>query len=215
MIAVPDSNAGKRLDLTSRIRRFCDEHGFGLWVADVRSGFRSGSWFPIVRPGATSTFEAADSTTDWAACAEWSLPVTFVGPARTHAVRAIVGYLAAYPEIKMWACSMSVVDDVAFVHTQLTSVAASVGSVEILNGRIDRHLTLEGQTTELHGADPATELPLLIATLGATPLSAPEQPGPESRLGHIAGFHVLMGPAKPIDPNTGVKSHSALGLLGD
>jgi hypothetical protein len=46
-IALQQPSSQLRFELTDILRRYCNERGFGLSLADTRIGYRSGNWFQI------------------------------------------------------------------------------------------------------------------------------------------------------------------------
>jgi hypothetical protein len=109
-IAMDHPAASRILDLSQRMQRYCAARGFGLWLADRRHGCRAGNWFPILPPPHDGIRSRAI-----ARC----LPLTFVGPARVGATGAIVSFISQYPGVGIAACSITTLDDLAFVHFQL------------------------------------------------------------------------------------------------
>jgi hypothetical protein len=205
LIALRDSTARQRLDLTDAVAEFCLHHGFGLWLADQRSGFRSGSWFPICERNEQVASAKYRSDMDTGATFDppRSMPVTFVGPARPGAVGAIVNYLAWHPEIRLWACSMSIVDDVAFVHFQLASTTSPAEDLDRGPGE-PVGAAERIWDAELADVAPPTVLPELLLAMGANSPPAEAPPDVVKDLHEkVADFHLLTGPAKVIDGRTG------------
>jgi hypothetical protein len=192
-IGLPQTNARLRLQIADDLIRFCREHGFGLWLADSRSGYRAGSWFSVCQHDKTLVRRRFDGALDprGASRAYASLPVTFVGPARLDSVRAILDFLTYFPELGILACSMAIIDDIAFVHLQLTINAVS-------NARLDWLNEVLHDTTLASPKDTPTLLPAILSHL----LVGEEyevNPEVRLRLAHRAGdYHMLVGPALPV-----------------
>ena len=113
-IAAPAPATRSHLDIAERITRFCHEHGYSLWLRDTRPGYRTGNWFPVLN--------AEEDAGDRGAAAKMVrsvLPVTFVGPARVGSTRAIVAALRKIRRVGVAACSITLLDDLAFIHLQL------------------------------------------------------------------------------------------------
>lgn len=113
-LARPDSRT--RIALATGIADHCADRGYGLWVADTRVGHRAGNWFQIVPlPRVDEHEPEPDDDAPVLTC----LPVTFVGPARIGSSDSIIDYLGRFPDLGIAACTMSTLDDLAFVHLQL------------------------------------------------------------------------------------------------
>jgi hypothetical protein len=111
-LARPDART--RTALATEMARYCAERGYGFWVADSRAGHRAGNWFQVLglERGTERDAGPADPV-------RTCLPVTFVGPARIGSSHAIVDHLSTFPDVGIAACTISSLDDLAFVHLQL------------------------------------------------------------------------------------------------
>ncbi|MGW3962677.1 hypothetical protein ACWED2_22855 [Amycolatopsis sp. NPDC005003] len=114
-IALQHPSAELTFEIADRIIRYCDERGFRLWLADTRLGHRTGNWFrirahPVEEPHPSEEPEGVLSTI---------IPVTFVGPARVGSTHALVSLLLQFPEIGVVGASITLLDDLAFIHLQL------------------------------------------------------------------------------------------------
>lgn len=120
-IATDDPSVAAAFRLTSRITKYCNEKGLGLWIADTRPGNRTGNWFSI---RAHERKLARDSYPNWTDAHhnnafEGCIPVTFVGPARTGSTHAILAFLKEIHGVSVVACSIASLDDLALIHLQL------------------------------------------------------------------------------------------------
>lgn len=46
-IALPDASSAKRLKVADEVIGYCEQQGFGLWLADTRLGYGIGSWYQM------------------------------------------------------------------------------------------------------------------------------------------------------------------------
>lgn len=109
-IALEQPSAARTLELSEHLRRYCAQRGFGFWLADTRQGRRAGNWFEVDRPSHHDAGSPAVKS---------CIPITFVGPARVGSTHAIVSFLRQYRNIGIAACSVTSLDDLAFIHLQL------------------------------------------------------------------------------------------------
>jgi hypothetical protein len=118
-LALGESSAERRLQLGRHLIDYAKEHGFGLWLEDSRIGYRTGSWFHVcsVDPGLAAENDAAEPDDSQVSMC---LPVTFVGPARVGSTSALMRYLESLPFVGVVGCSNTTLDDLAFIHLQLS-----------------------------------------------------------------------------------------------
>ncbi|MEU8633181.1 hypothetical protein AB0C38_13495 [Amycolatopsis sp. NPDC048633] len=145
-IALPRPSAELAFALADRISSYCSEHDLGLWVRDTRLGCRTGNWFEII-----GTPVRGDLPQDEEETIEHILPVTFVGPARVGSTRSIVEALADLPHAGVAGCSITLLDDLAFIHLQLA---------------LSYHLDTELVRTSAAGKDPASFMQEVMARTG-------------------------------------------------
>jgi len=191
-LALPRATTALRLDVADAFAAFCRRTGVGLWLADSRSGYRTGNWFTICEHDTEKVLEAFDRSLNPKGVrrAHSCLPVTFVGPARRDAVSAILDYLDHYPELGVLGCSMATIDDIAFIHMQL-AINALPG--EELLPRVNAAL----DAMPLARAEPAA-LPEILSHL-VTRAPREVDPNTKLRFAHRVGdHHLLVGPALPV-----------------
>jgi hypothetical protein len=123
--------------------------------------------------------------------AEGCLPLTLVGPAREGSMHAILSFLGQFPAIGLLGCSMTVLDELAFLHLQLSVNGASRARLAAVNSGIADLLA--------SGAGPADVLPQVVQQLLRD--HRVELPGEEhtGRLIDRAGdYQTVVGPALPV-----------------
>lgn len=195
-IALHRPTASSRLELLKHASEFCTERGLAFWAADARSGPRAGNWFAICEADPARRRGHFGASAAEATAPRWSLPITFVGPARVGATRSVIRYLEMYDGVGVVACSMSIVDDVAFIHLHLTNVSEQRDDAAM-------NMDLDGITNYLAEEaaarfDPVELLPLVLPALGAPSRSlvrdAEERCTDLKR--RVADFHMLVGRVK-------------------
>ncbi|RZQ63796.1 hypothetical protein [Amycolatopsis suaedae] len=207
-VALTDNSAERQFLLGNHLRELCERRGYGFWVSDTRPGHRPGNWFQVCRsrPG----FEpAADEQVT--TC----LPLTCVGPARVGSTHAIVTFLRRYPQVGVVGCSGTSLDDLAFIHLQLSVDGVAAGRVN----RILRKL--------LDGPAPPPTRPheLLAALFHRLGLRGCAETAPADESTHPASdYQALLGPAFDYRPASTSDSlaiwvswqmaHSPAGLAG-
>jgi hypothetical protein len=199
-IALSKPTSAMRLKLLESASAFCDENGFGFWAADTRAGFRAGNWFSICQQNERHLSRYFENTLDPAdlEAPAWSMPITFVGPARVGAVKSIVAYLRSYQRLGVIACSMSIIDDVAFIHLQLTSKENKLANLNAFNGRVD-HIAMEPD--RLRQTEPMEILPSLLTEVAGDPMPGAANAAKPDLLRKVGDFHLLYGPARAVPPN--------------
>jgi hypothetical protein len=187
-IALRDASARRQIALGNRIRELCDEYGFSLWIGDFRPGHRPGNWFEVCRQE-----EDPAVVTDACPAPEQRLttclPVTCAGPARIGSTHSIMTLLRRYPAVGVAACSGTALNDLSFIHLQL-----SIQDVDAV--RLNRILEkLLGSGTV--PTRPSALLEALFDRLGLRKERArPEVTGPAS------DYQTFVGPAfdyQPVD----------------
>jgi hypothetical protein len=159
-IALPQPSAELTFALADRITRYCSERGLSLWVRDTRPGCRTGNWFKII--GAPEQGSSQSHEQDRAI--EHILPVTFVGPARVGSTFSIVEALAGLPQVGVASCSITLLDDLAFIHLQLA---------------VPFHINAELVRARAIGSDPASFMQEVLRRAGnhREKLAVPETAG--------------------------------------
>lgn len=118
-IALDAPSVAERMRLAAHLENYCESRGYRMWLSDTRPGYRAGNWFSI-RARARGDEKRRPS---WMSRVDdrvgHVLPVTFVGPARVGSTYAIVSYLQQFDQVGILGCSITALDDLAFVHLQL------------------------------------------------------------------------------------------------
>lgn len=202
-IALPEPSASLRLRLMDAASTFCDENGFALWVGDARSGFRAGNWFSVCLHSPKRLDEYFEHSVEAGGDRPpvRSLPVTFVGPARVGAVKSIVRYLRHYAPVGVTACSMSIMDDVTFIHLQLTSEAINNGDATAVTRKLDEAMTSGGHPLRPQQVEPLKLLPKLVEHLVGRAIDTPPNGLVTDLTRKVGDFHLLSGPARTIPSN--------------
>lgn len=120
-VALRSRSAASRFDFVDKLVAYCRERGFGTWVNDTRDGYRAGVWFGVVTHDRTLARHSHPTYADRRGDrqAHVVMPVTIVGPARVGSTSAVLAYLSRAPEVGLVACSVTSLDDLAFIHLQL------------------------------------------------------------------------------------------------
>lgn len=124
VFALQNPTSRRRMKMASRLADYCSERGYGLWLGDLRPGHAQGNWFRVQDhdPAASKRFiERQPELRRSNAPIEKVMPVTLVGPARVGSTNAIMSVLSRCPRLGVAGCAITALDDVAFVHLQLTS----------------------------------------------------------------------------------------------
>jgi hypothetical protein len=114
-IAAPAPTTRNHLEIAERITEFCQENGYSLWLRDTRPGYRTGNWFKVLNNADRGARDSGTQTKEVGRV----VPVTFVGPARIGSTRAVVAALRKIQRVGVAACSITLLDDLAFIHLQL------------------------------------------------------------------------------------------------
>lgn len=137
-IAVQHPSARLRFELTDILRRYCSERGFGFWLSDTRIGYRSGNWFQIcIHADDLSRRDRRDLAAQVdSRPVEACLPVTFIGPARIEATHTIVSFLCQFSNVGIISSSITTLDDLAFIHLELSASGVRRSSLLYLNSQL-------------------------------------------------------------------------------
>ena len=193
-IGLDQPSASLRLRVADAFAEFCAQRGFGLWLADLRPGYRTGNWFAICRHDRNLVRTVFDGAMDpkGASRVYSCLPVTLVGPARVGATHAILQLLSEYPQVGVVACTETIIEDIAFIHLQLTVNGVPSSRLAGLNASLD-----EVRST---GDDPSALLPRVLPLL--VNAGGPSPAGPRSAPG-IVDYQMIMGSAFPLESALG------------
>ena len=187
-VALHEPSSQLRFDLTDVLRRYCSERGSGLWLADSRAGYRSGNWFQICQPAddlsRRERRELAASVDSRAV--EACLPVTFIGPARIGSTYAIVSFLRQFGDIGIISCANATLDDLAFIHLQLSFKGLRRSTLREVN------LRLAGQST--WWADPAGALAYIYEKITGSGRRSSSYATAGDLQKHAGDYQALVGP---------------------
>jgi hypothetical protein len=200
-IALDRPRADVRLQIADRLARHCEDRGLGFWLGDTRPGYRTGNWFlvhPHNRRLARAEYRRDADLRRAGNAADGCLPVTFVGPARPGTTHAILSFLGQHPQIGVLACSMTPLDELAFLHLQLAVGGASRARLAAVNDQIEGlHASGDGL---------AEVLPRIVrALLPADAEVSPEREHLQRLIGRAGDYQVVAGPALPVVPDGDVR----------
>lgn len=192
-MALRTPRAAVRLRIADRLADYCRARGLGLWLADTRPGYRRGAWFTVARhERSTARLRYDPAGVVRGGIAEGCLPVTLVGPARLGSTHAVLSFLARHPTLGVLACSMTPLDELAFLHLQLAVDGASRPRLTAVNRALARG---DGRPR-----GPAEVLPqVLTDLLRARPDGDLDVHG---LLAAAEDYQVLVGPALPVAADT-------------
>jgi hypothetical protein len=157
-MALGESSSADRMRLAKHLIRFAEKRGFGLWLADSRPGYRAGNWFhicgfdPTVAKESGRTHDLDDRPVT--VC----LPVTFVGPARVGSSSALMSFLESLPFVGVTGFSNATLDDLAFIHLQLSLRGVSSDDIVAANRKL--------ATRSIHHGSPMDILGEVFSKLG-------------------------------------------------
>ncbi len=124
VIALQNPTSARRMEMARRLANYCSVRGYGLWLGDLRPGHAQGNWFQVQKHDFEARRKYTARLTDLRRSStkvERVMPVTLVGPARVGSTNAILSVLRRCPKLGVAGCAITALDDVAFVHLQLTS----------------------------------------------------------------------------------------------
>jgi hypothetical protein len=204
-IALDRPRADVRLQIADRLARHCEDRGLGFWLGDTRPGYRTGNWFlvnPHNRKLARARYRRDADVHRAGNAADGCLPVTFVGPARPGTTHAILSFLGQYPQIGVLACSMTPLDELAFLNVQLAVSGASRSRLAAVNSDI---AGLRATSDGLAEVLPRIVAALLAAGPDAGPVAPPTREHTERLIGRAGDYQVVVGPALPVVPDSDVR----------
>jgi hypothetical protein len=202
VFALQDPTSRRRMEMAKRLANFCVRRGYGLWLGDLRPGHAQGNWFQVQKHDAEVRRRYTEDQRELyrsSARVEKVLPITLVGPARVGSTNAILSVLRRCPQIGVAGCAITALDDVAFVHLQLTA------------DEITDPTTALGDPNQYQGGI-FDRLQRIVAALGAelhdvdVPDGAVKEPQttPHSRLVERAGdYQLFAGPVFDIATPSG------------
>src|SRR6266700_542003 len=193
-IALQHPDAALVLTISERLATYCFTHGFGLWIADTRPGTRSGNWFSIC------PYNLQLSATLLASPAERGyvkrcLPITLVGPARIGSTLALASFLSQYREIGIRACSVASLDDLLFIHLELSFSGIPLGLLH------DADREFDAPSASVASAMlPSDALIRVLRTLGIDRLGDHERAG--LLVNNAGDYQCLVGPSRQVATGT-------------
>jgi hypothetical protein len=204
-IAFDRPRADVRLQIADRLARHCEDRGLGFWLGDTRPGYRTGNWFlvhPHNRKLARARYRRDADLHRAGNAADGCLPVTFVGPARPGTTHAILSFLGQYPQIGVLACSMTPLDELAFLNVHLAVSGASRARLAAVNSDI---AGLRATSDNLAEVLPRIVTALLPAGAEAERVSPPTREHTERLIGRAGDYQAVVGPALPVVPDSDVR----------
>ena len=194
--AIGEAGVAQRLELMRRLDTYCEGSGFGLWMADTRPNHREGNWFQITKHDkhrARKTIREFHNRQ-----AQWILPLTLVGPARVGSTWATLELLDHYTDVALLACTVSALDDLAFIHLQLGVPANSGAESDAAARRVEKVSSSAG----MMGVD---GLERALTAAGLVPDIGPEHDRRKAAFSvRASDYAILAGPVLPISPDHGV-----------
>lgn len=190
-IALRRSDAATTLAISKKLAKYCARQRFEFWVADKRLGSRSGNWFQICgepdeRVRSSRPRQAADRRH-----ADRYLPVTLVGPARVGSSYALMDFLSQYRDVGVAACSITALEDLAFIHMQLAFEGVPESRLLALDKSLGQH-----ESSAMSAKLPSEAL---ISVLQALEIDTPTNPKRIVLLVDAAGdYQCLIGPSRPV-----------------
>ncbi|MFI6027395.1 hypothetical protein [Amycolatopsis magusensis] len=178
-IALPDASAERRLELGDRLRALCEDYGFGFWIADTRPGHRPGNWFEVCRD--VRRTGPATGSKPMSTC----LPLTCAGPARIGSTHAIIAFLQRYPQVGVAGCTGTSLDDLAFIHFQLSVEGVTADRLNKILTKLLSADTVPSRPHEL--------LRKLFFRLGLHAI--PDEPADRDRTHPASDYQTFLGPA--------------------
>jgi hypothetical protein len=187
-IAIQHPDAATVLNLSSKLEDYCRRHGFGLWLADNRLGSRPGNWSGVHECNSNLSRATRSVQSASGRYVRRSVPITLVGPARIGATYSLLSFLSQFGNIGIIACSITSLDDLLFIHLELSIVPESS---DVLR-KADESFDAETASAIL----PSDALIGLFQLLG---LNSPEDHERAGLLVSNAGdYQCLIGPSREI-----------------
>ncbi len=202
-IALRESVSGERSDLMSKLAEYCEPLGLGLWFTDTRFGHRAGNWFKILGHDRVVARRNFPRTADRNGASEANcvLPVTFVGPARVGSTHAIVRYLSSLSKLGILSCSVTALDEIAFVHVQLVVNYAKISRLEAINRGISFRVRNANEGAGANVGSPGTVLPALLTALVPDETLVVEKSVLANLTVKAGDYQTLVGPAARVAPS--------------
>jgi hypothetical protein len=191
-IAMRETSIAASSELADDLVDFARTCGFGLWLADSRSGHRTGNWFQVVTHNRQ---QARDRLRKGAAgpknAVEGALPLTFVGPARRGSTSSILAYLNELYGSGVVACSITALDDIDFIHVDMAVRDASRKRLGEINNAI-----LPSLRTGPDGI--GDKLAALSSVISSDTGSQPSMEARAELIGKVGDYQAFLGRAFPL-----------------
>ena len=189
-IALDEPSVAMRMSLATRIADYCEKWGHRMWLSDTRPGHRVGNWFSIrtrSRADAELRTKWTDHFDDRVNCV---LPLTFVGPARVGSTHAIVSFLRQFDAIGILGCSITALDDLAFIHFQLA----------LYERAIVARRTLPTTLASSDGESPLSHLTDILTRFLGSPLPVLDREVSSELIDRAGDYQTLAGPVSHYTP---------------
>jgi hypothetical protein len=190
-IALSRPSAHLRFELTDILMRYCTERRFGFWLADTRIGYRSGNWFQIcVYEDDLSRQERRErAALPDSRAVDSCLPVTFIGPARIGSTYTLMSFLSQFNNVGIISASNTTLDDLAFIHLQLSFAGLRRAALDDLNGQLaDRSSWL---------ANPLEAIRYINLIVAPSDGKSSSYIYEGDNAGRVSDYQTLVGPALP------------------
>jgi hypothetical protein len=190
-IAIQNPSAKLVTWLASRLERYCQTHGLGLWIADTRLGSRQGNWYSICAHRPDITMQDLAGREDDSSRVRSCMPITLVGPARVGSTHALTTFLCQYGDVGIAACSAVSLDDLLFIHLEL--------SIPEISERVSFEIVNKDQARKSSALLPSEALARMLEMVGHGRRAGHEH---ASALDDQAGdYRCLIGPARKARPD--------------
>ncbi len=187
-IAIQNPSAKLVAKLSENLATYCRGHGHGLWLADNRLGSRQGNWCYVSPHNQDMSMRVLSTRQGDTRRVKTCMPVTLVGPARVGATHALTTFLSQYGDVGVAACSAVSLDDLLFIHLELSIPEIDDG---VLFAIVD-----ESQARRNSALLPSEALARTLELVGHGRLADPQH---TSALVDQAGdYRCLIGPARQV-----------------
>jgi len=187
-IAIQDPSAKLVMRLSNRLERYCQAHGLGLWLADTRIGSRQGNWRYVCAPDPNISTPPLASRDRGARQVKWCMPVTLVGPARVGSTHALTTFLSQYGDVGIAACSAVPLDDLLFIHLEL--------SIPDISEKLSVRAVSKEQAQRSSALLPSEALAQMLEVVGHGRRTDPQHT--TALVDQAGDYRCLIGPARQV-----------------